>query len=130
MTESVNVDAAGRHVQVVPVKVRDLPAFLAAVEPIARELAAGDILAALARQADGLITATAIGAGVERDWLEAQTPDVLVDLAAKVLEVNADFFVRAVLPRIDQAAQTLQTLSAGGSTGLPGSSPAGSVTET
>lgn len=107
-----------------PVKVKDLPAFLAAVEPIARDLAAGDILAALARHADGVIAATAIGAGVERAWLEQQDADVLVDLAARVVEVNADFFVRRVLPAITQAAERLaamQTVS-GGTNGSPGSS--------
>lgn len=110
-------------IDIAPVKVKDLPAFLAAVEPIARELASGDILSALAKRADHLITATAIGAGVERAWLEAQTPDVLVDLAARVLEVNADFFVSRVLPRITAAAEkfaAIQTRS-GGTSGSPSS---------
>lgn len=113
-----------------PVKVRDLPAFLAAVEPIARELAAGDLLAALARHADAVITATAIGAGVERAWLEEQTPDVLVELAARVLEVNADFFVRQVLPTVERAAQVLAATVSGGTSGSPASSPAASATGT
>jgi hypothetical protein len=106
-----------------PVKVKNLPAFLAAVEPIARDLAAGDILAALARHADALVTATAIGAGVERSWLEQQDADVLVDLAARVVEVNADFFVRRVLPAIAQAAERLAAMPAatasGGTSGSP-----------
>lgn len=112
-----------------PVRVRDLPRFLAAIEPIARELAAGDILAALAKHADNVIEATAIGAGVERAWLEEQTPEVLVDLAAQVLEVNADFFVRAVLPRVTAAAERLATLTAsGGTNGSHGSSKPASAT--
>jgi len=116
-----------------PVKVKDLPAFLAAIEPIAQELARGDILAALARHADRVIEATAIGAGVDRAWLEDQTSDVLVDLAAQVLEVNADFFARAVLPRLTQAAETLARVAQnafGGTNGLPDSSPQASVTGT
>lgn len=112
-----------------PVKVKDLPAFLAAVEPIARELAEGDILAALAKHADNVITATAIGANVERAWLEAQTPDVLVDLAAQVLEVNADFFARAVLPKVTAAAESLARIASGGTIGSPGSSAQDSITE-
>ncbi|MFN4295084.1 MAG: DUF6631 family protein [Thermoflexales bacterium] len=117
---------------IAPVKVRDLPAFLAAIEPIARELADGDILAALAKHADRVIEATAIGTGVERAWLEEQTPDVLVDMAAKVLEVNADFFVRQVLPRVTAAAERLAAMQAGsgsgGTSGSPGSSDAASAT--
>lgn len=116
---------------ITPIKVRDLPAFLAAIEPVMRELAEGDILAALTRHAEAVITATAIGAGVERAWLEEQTPDVLVDLAAQVLEVNADFFVRQALPRIQAAAErlaaTVQTVS-GGTSGSPASSAQASTT--
>lgn len=111
-----------------PLRVRDLPAFLAAIEPVARELASGDILGALARHAEGVIVATAIGAGVERTWLEEQTPDVLVDLAARVLEVNADFFVRQVLPRINAAAEAMAKIASGGTNGSRASSPPGSAT--
>jgi hypothetical protein len=108
--------------EIQPIKVRDLPRFLKAIEPMAAELAAGDIAAALMRHADAVIEATAIGAGVERAWLEDQTPDVLAELAARVLEVNADFFVRRVLPVIQGAAdrltQSAQTAS-GGTNGSP-----------
>jgi len=110
-----------------PVKVKDLPRFLAAIEPIAQELARGDILAALARHADRVIEATAIGAGVDRAWLEEQTPDVLVDLAAQVLEVNADFFARAVMPRITQAAERIASTLSGGMSGSPALSPQAST---
>ena len=106
-----------------PIKVKDLPAFLAAIEPIAQEIARGDILAALAKHADRVIEATAIGAGVERAWLEEQTPDVLVDLAAQVMEVNADFFARAVMPRIAQAAERIASTLSGGMSGSPDSLP-------
>lgn len=116
--------------EIQPIKVKDLPAFLAAIEPIARELASGDILAALARHADNVISATAVGAGVERAWLEAQTPDVLVDLAAKVLEVNADFFVRAVLPKVSAASEALARIASGGTSGSQGSSDQDSATGT
>ena len=111
-----------------PIKVRDLPAFLAAIEPIARDLAAGDILAALARNADAVITATAIGAGVERAWLEEQDVDTLVDLAAKVLEVNADFFAQRVMPKITTAAERIAKIASGGTSGSQGSSAQDSTT--
>lgn len=104
-----------------PIKVKDLPAFLAAIEPIARELAAGDVLAALAKHADRVIEATAIGAGVERAWLEEQDAGTLVDLAAKVIEANADFFVRCVLPKVTAAAERLAAIASGGTSGSPGS---------
>lgn len=116
------IDIAGRLEGIEPLRVRELPRFLAAVEPVARELAAGDVLAALARHADGVIEATAIGAGVPRDWLEQQTAEVLVALAARVLEVNADFFGRRVMPLLARAADRLAALGAsGGTSSSPGS---------
>lgn len=113
-----------------PVTVKSLPAFLAAIEPIARDLAAGDIAGALMKNADAVIAATAIGAGVERSWLDEQKPDVLVDLAAQVLEANADFFVQRVLPRMLTAAETLTRIGSGGTHGLPASSRPDSATGT
>lgn len=114
----------GRQITVDPVTVRDLPAFLAAVEPIARELMAGDVLAALAHNADGLIAAVCIGAKVQREWLDLQTADVLVELAAAVIEVNAHFFAQRVLPAVMQATQALENITAnqtgsGGTAGSP-----------
>jgi hypothetical protein len=113
-----------------PVRVRDLPRFLKAIEPIATELAAGDLAAAMMRHADGIIEATVIGARVERAWLEEQTPDVLATLAARVLEVNADFFVRRVLPIVTAAAQRMAQAASGGTNGSQDSSTQGSATAT
>ena len=101
-----------------PVKVRHLPAFLRACEPIASALMAGDLQSALLHHADDLITATALGADVERAWLEDQTAEVLIDLAAQVIEVNIDFFVQTLLPRLNAAADRIEAvLPAGGMTG-------------
>jgi hypothetical protein len=116
--------------RIAPVRVRDLPRFLKAVEPVAAELAAGDIAGALMRQADAVIEATCIGADVERAWLEEQTPDVLAELAARVLEVNADFFVRRVLPIVTAAAERLALTASGGTSGSPPSSMPASATGT
>lgn len=113
-----------------PVRVGDLPAFLRAIEPIVREIAAGDLVGALMRNADAVIEATAIGARVERAWLQEQSPDVLIDLAGRVLEANGDFFVRRVLPAINQAAERLSRIASGGTNGSPGSSAPDSPTGT
>jgi hypothetical protein len=97
---------------------------------IATELASDDIAGALMRHTDGLIEATAIGVGVERAWLEEQTPDVLATLAARVLEVNADFFLRRVLPIVTAAAQRMAQAASGGTSGSPDSSMPDSPTVT
>jgi hypothetical protein len=103
---------------ITPVKVRHLPAFLKACEPIATAIMDGDIQAALIHHADSLITATALGADVDRAWLEDQTADVLIDLAAQVMEVNVDFFVHILLPRINAAADRItNAMPTGGANG-------------
>jgi hypothetical protein len=101
---------------------------LKAIEPVVKELAAGDVLGALMRHADAVIAATAIGAKVDRAWLEQQMPDVLVDLASQVIEANADFFVSRVLLVINQAAERLARIASGGTSGSQGLSAQGSTT--
>jgi len=114
----------GVDIVVTPVKVKNLPAFLAAIEPVVSQLgrktsasAAEDLLSALATHAPNVIKATAVGAGVEEKWLGEQTTEVLVDLATAVLEVNMDFFVQVLLPRVTAAIGPLGRLSSlGGQT--------------
>jgi hypothetical protein len=114
------MEIAGRAIAVAPIRVRELPAFAAALEPLLTDLAAGlGVPEILARHAEALITATAIGARVERAWLDEQEADALIELAAAVLEVNADFFVRRILPGLTAASERLS----GRLTGLP-STPA------
>ncbi|GMV55034.1 MAG: hypothetical protein AMXMBFR6_08390 [Betaproteobacteria bacterium] len=104
---AVSLVVGGRQLTIEPVRVRDLAAFVAAVAPIASDLAAGEMLEALSRHTDRLIDATAIGAGVERAWLDARGADDLVELAAAVMEVNGDFFTRRLLPAIERAAASV-----------------------
>lgn len=125
---TVDITIGDRTITVTPVKVAVLPDFLRAVEPIAADLSTGDIMGALARPAENLIAATALGAGVERSWLDEQEVDVLVELAAAVLEVNADFFARRLTPALLKAAEALAVI--GGTGLLPASVVPGSDTAT
>lgn len=131
---SKTIQCAGGDIVITPVKVKNLPAFLAAIEPVVRQLGASsasatgakdDLLLALATHAPNVIKATAVGAEVEEKWLGDQTTEVLVDLATAVLEVNMDFFVQVLLPRLTAAIVPLGRLSSlgtpvatGGMTGL------------
>ena len=49
------------------------------------------------------IEAVCIDTGLDRETLDAETVDVLVQLTARVLEVNADFLVREALPVFEAA---------------------------
>ena len=113
-----------------PVKVRHLPAFLAACEPMAARLMAGDVAGAFVQHADSLITAVALGADVDRAWLDEQDAETLMDLAFKVVEINADFFARTLLPKIAEAASRIEAvMPAGGTNGSPSLSGTASGTK-
>lgn len=103
---------AGREITLTPLKVKELAAFSRAIEPIAVDLAGGDVIAALTRNAEALIEATCVAARVDEAWLGEQTGDVLVELAAAAMEINAGFFVERILPRIQRVAQTFATMTA------------------
>jgi len=112
-----------------PIKVRDLPAFIAGIRPIAAAFASRDVYLAFAENIEAVIIMTALGAGVTHDWLDAQTPDVLIDLATRVIEVNADFFTQSILPAMDRAGGRLNSLSAMMmmAAGTPSSTPLSSL---
>ena len=99
----VELTVGGETLTLAPLKVGQLPAFLRAVGPILSKLSAPEIdwLALLGMRGDDLLTALAIATGKPRAWVDDLAADEAILLAAKVLEVNADFFTRTVLPKLD-----------------------------
>lgn len=123
--QPVTVTAGGREVAVTPIRVRELPAFAAAVEPMLHEIASGTGVAELmTRDVESLIKAVVIGARLERAFVDDLELDELLNLAAAVLEVNADFFVRRLAPALNLAVERIGARVAG-LTLSSGSSPAG-----
>ena len=99
----VELSIGGETLILAPLKVGQLPAFLRAVGPILQKLTAPEIdwLALLGMRGDDLLTALAIATGKPRAWVDELAADEAILLAAKVMEVNADFFTRMVLPKLD-----------------------------
>ena len=93
----------GEPLAVKPLKVGQLPAFLRAITPVMQQLTAPEIdwLDLFGRHGDDLLSAVAIAVAKPRAWVDELAADEAVLLAAKVIEVNADFFTRTVLPRLD-----------------------------
>lgn len=95
------VEVGARRIEIMPVRVRELPAFVRAVGPALGDLQRGvpipDLLAA---HAESLIDAVAVGARVERAWLDDQDADTLFALVEAVIEVNLDFFLARLAPRL------------------------------
>ena len=99
----------GETLTIKPLKVGQLPAFLRAISPVMQQLTAAEIdwLALIGERGDDLLAAIAIAVGKPRAWVDELAADEAILLAAKVIEVNADFFTRTVLPRFDGLFGTL-----------------------
>lgn len=109
----IYVEIAGERIDLSPLKVGEVPAFARAVQPIAASLSASpDWLALLAEHGEAVIAAVAIAARRPVDWVAGLDLDEAVRLAEAAFGVNADFFIRRLLPSVTQAAARIgQTLA-------------------
>jgi hypothetical protein len=99
----IDLNVAGEAISLKPLKVGQLPAFLRVISPVMKHLSAGEInwLELFGERGDDLLAAIAIAVGKPRDWVDDLAADDAILLAAKVIEVNSDFFTRTVLPKLD-----------------------------
>lgn len=93
----------GEPLVIKPLKVGQLPGFLRAISPVMQQVSSTEIdwLALFGERGDDLLSAIAIAVGKPRAWVDELAADEAILLAAKVIEVNADFFTRTVMPRLD-----------------------------
>ena len=108
------LELAGQRLTISPLLVGELPAMLKAVRPFAEQLTGEpDWLALLCDHGDALLAALALASRQPRDRVDALALDEAITLAAAVFEVNADFFVRRVAPKVGDLAQSLNGRLAG-----------------
>lgn len=125
--QPVELTIAGEALAIRPLKVGQMPAFLRAINPVMHELTGSSIdwLAMLGEHGDELLSAIAIAVGKPRDWVDELPADEAILLAAKVIEVNADFFTRTVMPKLgglfEQMATPMQATTAPGAGSTPSS---------
>ena len=100
---AVDLSAGGELLAIKPLKVGQMPAFLRAIAPVMQHLTRTEIdwLTLFGEQGDDLLAAIAIAVAKPRLWVDDLAADEAIVLAAKVIEVNADFFTRTVLPKLD-----------------------------
>jgi hypothetical protein len=98
---------------IVPLKVRQIPAFARAISPLAGVLARGDLLAAIALHGEALIEAVAVATGESPERLGALEADAFLQVVSTVILVNADFFTQRVKPALEQSLQQINTAMAG-----------------
>ena len=100
-----SVEIAGEHIDLTPLKVGEVPAFARAVQPIAASLSASpDWLALMAEHGEAVIAAIAVATRRPIEWVAGLDLDEAVRLAEAVFGVNADFFIRRLLPTLTEAA--------------------------
>ena len=114
----LSIEIAGERIDLTPLKVGEVPAFARAVQPIAVGLSASpDWLALLAEHGEAVIATIAIATRRPVVWVAGLDLDEAVRLAEAVFGVNADFFIRRLLPSVTQAAvrigQTLESPTLG-----------------
>lgn len=114
VAQAQSLEIAGQHLTISPLVVGELPAMLKAVRPFGEQLTGEpDWLALLCDHGDALLAALALASRQPRDWVNALALDDAITLAAGVFEVNADFFVRRVAPKVGDLAQSLKGRLAG-----------------
>jgi len=97
------VQVAGETIAISPLKVGQLPAFLRVISPVMAHLSQPQInwLALFGERGDDLLNAIGIAVKKPREWVDDLAADDALLLVAKVMEVNADFFTRTVIPKLD-----------------------------
>jgi hypothetical protein len=117
--QAVDLVIDGEPLAIKPLKVGQMPAFLRAITPVMQQIGGDGIdwLALFGERGDDLLTAVSIAVGKPRAWVDELAADEAILLAAKVIEVNADFFTRTVMPRLDSLiVQTSAAVATAGST--------------
>ena len=102
--QAVELVIDGEPLAIKPLKVGQMPAFLRAITPVMQQIGGDGIdwLALFGERGDDLLTAVSIAVGKPRAWVDALDADEAILVAAKVIEVNADFFTRTVMPRLNE----------------------------
>ncbi|VTY35199.1 Uncharacterised protein [Xylophilus ampelinus] len=121
--QAFEITLAGEAVSVKPLKVGQMPAFLRAITPVMQQIGGDGIdwLALFGERGDDLLTAVAIAIGKPRAWVDDLAADEAILLAAKVIEVNADFFTRTVMPKLDGLFAQASTVVAAAAGSTPSS---------
>jgi hypothetical protein len=105
-----------------PLRVAELPSFIAAIQPMLASGIESDIQAALLKYPSQTLDAIAIAGRMDRADVDRLGLDDLIVLGAACIEVNVDFFTQTLAPLIETLGDQLSG-SLTGSTSPPGSSP-------
>lgn len=88
----------GRAVSILPLTLRQTPAYQKAIGPVAYLLVSHEVTMAVMTDAAAVIDMVHAATGLEKDWLESLDHEAFGAIAGAVLEVNHDFFDQRVVP--------------------------------
>lgn len=115
--QPVTIEAGGEKLAILPLTIGQLTRVMKALKPALADIQGEINLTLLAvDHGDTLLAAVSAATGKPVEWLEALQTDEFIKLAGLLLEVNADFFTRRVLPEITQAAEKIGKASGDGLT--------------
>lgn len=102
-----------QEVEVKDFAVKDIPEIMEVAARVQAHLEVQKdigktVVKVLAEDFDGILKAINISTGLENDFLNSLNTDALVFLATEVLEVNLDFFMKKIKPRIEGLAKSLE----------------------
>lgn len=110
----VEIRVADQTIALTPLVLGELPAFARAIQPFTTELAVEpDWLRLLGSHGEAMIEAMAIASRQPRAWIANLALDEAICLAQALFEVNADFFIRRVVPKVGEAVSRIGTTLAG-----------------
>ena len=123
--QAVELVIDGEPLAIKPLRVGQMPAFLRAITPVMQQIGGDGIdwLALFGERGDDLLTAVSIAVGKPRAWVDELAADEAILLAAKVIEVNADFFTRTVMPRLNGEMGGLIARTSAAAAATAGSTP-------
>jgi len=111
--QPVTLTLGGQTVALTPIRVFEIQPLSRCIQPVAQMLMhtpAGqspDWLALVAEHTDAVIDTLVIAARCSKEWVQSLTVGELVLLAAKVVEVNADFLLQTVWPQLQGSIAVL-----------------------
>lgn len=114
----IEVELSRETIVISPLRVGQMPAFLRVLAPMMKGIGSEGIdwLSLFGERGDDLLSAIAIAINKPRKWVDDLAADEAILLAAKVIEVNADFFTRTVMPKLGKLFDQINLDNPGGST--------------
>ena len=110
----VEIHVAAQTITLTPLVLGELPAFAKAIQPFTADLAIEpDWLRLLGSHGEAMIEAMAIASRKPREWIAGLALDEAIFLAQSLFEVNADFFIQRVVPKLGEAVSRIGSQLAG-----------------